>query len=106
VAYVQEVSLRDKRCIIGHFAVVRGRERTGLGRGVAITFFREINDRHGVTEILFSERSTRYYEANYPAFFSALGAREVSPTRRGSRPEHLWTIDCLYQVSAPSLKAV
>jgi hypothetical protein len=79
IAYIHSISLLlDKPiAVIGHFAVNLGLERNGIGRAVATSFFREINNLYGIDTLIFSERSTRYHEV-YPPFFERLGAHPVS----------------------------
>jgi hypothetical protein len=60
----------------------------GFGRLLANTLRAELQERLGLMDIVFAERSTRYIEAGYGAFFHSLGATET--TRPGWRSEWLW----------------
>lgn len=90
IAWIQEITL-DVPCHcakIGHFAIDPRYAGHGLGRLLAKTLRAELHVRLGVVDIVFAERSTRFVEAGYEAFFRSLGATET--TRPGWRSEWLW----------------
>ena len=92
MGYFQEISVRAGACRVGHFAVEVDLQGQGLGQAFAQRFFREVHRRHGINQLLFAERSTQYVAANYPRFFSSLGAVAQPLPASQTRPDWLWNI--------------
>ena len=95
MGYFQEISSNGGVCRVGHFAVEVKLQGRGLARVLAQRFFREIHQRHGIEQLLFAERSTKYFSADYPRFFGSLGAVAQPVPATQTRPDWLWNIaDC------------
>ena len=92
MGYFQEISVRSGVCRVGHFAVEVDLQGKGLARPFAQRFFREIQQRHGIDQLLFAERSTKYFSANYPRFFNSLGAVAQPLPASQTRTDWLWNI--------------
>jgi hypothetical protein len=95
IGYIHNISCQGDLAEIGHFAVARGLERRGIGYLMAKAIAYELKNRYGISKIIFSENSTSFIEADYPKFFSTLGALPVKDglrVHKSGRPDFEWKI--------------
>lgn len=88
-AYIHGIHLnhKTKTATIKHFAVETNLIQRGLGKTLAISFFKCLRKKYDIEKIIFDENSSKIHQ-DYPPFFEKIGA---NPTEWKENLPIKWT---------------